>query len=104
MRSFFGGTYIGKEELESNNIFYPIRLEYYKIEKEYEHKSIYGIEVVKTEYENQEKPRVTNEVVEGVTIDENEIDNILEKLKQGTVTPSFAEEIVEELSKSLNSA
>ncbi len=99
MKSFFGGTYIGKEELEENNIFYPIRLEYYKIEKQFKQNPIYGLEVVKTEYQNQERPKVTNEIVEGITTDENEINNILKKLKQGTVTPMSAEEIVEELGK-----
>lgn len=99
MRSFFGGTYIAKEELENNNIFYPIRLEYYKIEKEFNHKPIYGIEVVKTEYKNQEKPQITNEIIEGITRNEKEINNLLEKLKIGTVTPILAEEIVEELTK-----
>lgn len=50
MKSFFGGTYLGKDKLENNNIYYPIRLEYYKTEEIDEFKSVYGIEVVKTEY------------------------------------------------------
>lgn len=39
MKTFYGGTYIGKEILEENDIYYPIRLEYYKIENE----KFYGI-------------------------------------------------------------
>ena len=49
MKTFYGGTYIGKEILEENDIYYPIRLEYYKIENE----KFYGIEVVKTEYKKE---------------------------------------------------
>ena len=49
MKSFYGLTYIGKELLRNNNTYYPIRLEYYKTEKIKNFKSIYGIEVVKTE-------------------------------------------------------
>ena len=57
MKSFFGGTYVGKDTLANNNIYYPIRLEYYKTENIENYKSFYGIEVVKTEYKT-EKPGV----------------------------------------------
>ncbi len=76
MKSFYGGTYIGKEVLEENNIYYPIRLEYYKIEKE-------------------EKPEVERNKVEDITKEEAEIIEILEKFKTGTVMPAFLEETLE---------
>lgn len=99
MRSFFGGTYIEKEKLAYNNIYYPVRLEYYKIDEESNQNSIYGIEIVKTEYQNQEKPEVTREIIKGVTTEEKEINILLEKFKLGTVTPITAVEMIEELSK-----
>lgn len=101
MKSFFGGTYIEKEKLAYNNIYYPIRLEYYKINEISENNSIYGIEVVKTEYQDQEKPKVTKETIKGVTTEEKEINILLEKLKIGTVTPLAAIEMIEELSKTI---
>lgn len=101
MKSFFGGTYIEKEKLAYNKIYYPIRIEYYKINEVSENNSIYGIEIVKTEYQNQEKPKVTKETIKGVTTEEKEINTLLEKLKIGTVTPSTAIEMVEELSKTI---
>ena len=80
MKSFYGGTYIGKEVLKENNIYYPIRLEYYKIAQEENNKLSYGIEVVKTEYKKEE-PEVERNIVENITIDEDRIIEILEKFK-----------------------
>ena len=67
MRSFYGGTYIGKERLASSNIYHPVRLEYYKTEETKNFKTAYGIEVIKTEYkdtqvnvENKIKKQITN--------------------------------------------
>lgn len=96
MKSFYGGTYLGKEILEENHIYHPIRLEYYKIEKEENKNLFYGIEIVKTEYQ-KEGIKVEKKVIDGITKEEKEIVRLLEKLKIGTVTPSSSEEIVEEL-------
>lgn len=95
MKTFYGGTYIGKEILEENDIYHPIRLEYYKIENEKESELFYGIEVVKTEYK-KEKTDVESNVVENVTMEEAEILEMLDKFKEGTVMPSLLEEMVEE--------
>lgn len=91
MKTFYGGTYIGKEILEENDIYHPIRLEYYKIENE----MFYGIEVIKTEYK-KEKTEIQSNVVENVTMEEAEIIEMLDKFKEGTVMPSLLEEMVEE--------
>lgn len=95
MKSFYGGTYIGKEILAENNIYYPVRLEYYKIEKEENNKLFYGIEVVKTDYK-EEKPKVEKNSLENITVEETEIIELLERFKRGTVTPSFLEEMIKE--------
>ncbi|MCI8481620.1 MAG: hypothetical protein HFJ27_00555 [Clostridia bacterium] len=94
MKTFYGGTYIGKEILAQNHIYYPIRLEYYKIEKQENLGVFYGIEVVKTEYKT-EKPEVEKDVVEHVTMEESEIVELLEKFKQGTVMPGLLKETLE---------
>lgn len=91
MKTFYGGTYIGKEILEENDIHHPIRLEYYKIENEL----FYGIEVVKTEY-RKEKTDVESNAVENVTMEEAQMLEILEKFKKGTVMPCVLEEMIEE--------
>lgn len=95
MKSFYGGTYIGKEILEENGIYHPIRLEYYKIENEEKNKLFYGIEVVKTEYK-ETIPEVEKNEVKNITMEESEIIEMLEKFKTGTVMPSVLEEMVEE--------
>ncbi len=98
MKSFYGGMYIAKEILEENNIYHPIRLEYYKIEKEENNKRFYGIEVVKTDYK-EEQPKVENKMVQEITTEETKIIKLLEKFKRGIVTPSFLEEMVEQFQK-----
>lgn len=98
MKSFFGGTYLEKDKLENNNIFYPIRLEYYKTENIENFKTVYGIEVVKTEYKNDEV-NVENKIIDKVTDEEHTIDKILEQFKTGEITPAVSEEMVEELLK-----
>lgn len=98
MKSFFGGTYLGKDTLENNNIYYPIRLEYYKTEEIEEFKSVYGIEVVKTEYKDNQV-NVENKVIDKITDEEKTIERILEKFKEGEITPAVSEEMLEELLK-----
>lgn len=95
MKSFFGSTYISKDLLEDNHINHPIRLEYYKVEKEIQNKVFYGIEVVKTEYQ-KEKTNVENKEIENVTNYEEEIIEVLEKFKLASVTPSSLEYTLKE--------
>lgn len=96
MKSFFGGSYIDKSELIKNNIDYPIRLEYYKIDREYNYKSKYGIEIIKTEYK-ADNIEIEKGIMEEITEDENEVCKILNLLRNGTVTPTGLEEIVKEI-------
>lgn len=95
MKKFYGGTYISKEILEQNNIYHPVRLEYYKIENEENSRLFYGIEVIKTEYK-EAIPKVEKNEVKHITMEESEIVDLLEKFKTGTVMPSVLEEMVEE--------
>lgn len=98
MKSFYGGMYVGKDTLANNNIYYPIRLEYYKTEQVENYQSVYGIEVVKTEYKD-DKVNVENKIINKVTNEENTINKILEQLKKGEITPAVTEEMVEEILK-----
>ena len=96
MKSFYGGTYIGKEVLAKNNIYHPIRLEYYKTEETYNSSISYGIEIIKTEY-TDDKVNIENNRINNITNEEKQIEKILEKLKQGMVTPWVLEEILKEM-------
>ncbi len=98
MRSFYGGTYIGKERLANSNIYYPVRLEYYKTEETKNFRTVYGIEVIKTEYKDTQI-NVENKIINQITYEENVIEEILKQFKIGEITPAVAEEMLEELLK-----
>ena len=102
-KRFYGGTFINKEELRANGIFHPIKLEYYKTIKESRdflniNSDTYGIQIVKTEYINKTVKIETKEISYRIN-NEQKIDNLLEILKVNQVTPTVAEDIVEDLLK-----
>lgn len=96
MKTFYGGTFINKTKLKEAKIYNPIKLEYYKIENEENTKQAYGIEVVKTEYV-QNDIVVERKKLDEVSNDENVINNILDLFKRNEVTPISADEIVGDL-------
>ena len=102
-KRFYGGTFLDKEELMANGIFHPIKLEYYKTIKETKdflgtNVDKYGIQVVKTEYINKTVKIETKEISYRIS-NEQKIDEILEILKNNKVTPTGAEDIVEDFLK-----
>lgn len=101
MKTFYGSTFIKKEELEEEGISYPIKLEYYKIINEDEitrgEKSRFGIKVIKTEY--REEPKVEEKEVRYMSNDEKRIEEILEIFKRNEVTPISVEEIISDFGK-----
>ena len=52
-RTYYGGAFLGEEDLKETNINHRIELEYYTITNK-EIKNSYGIEVIKKEYKNNE--------------------------------------------------
>lgn len=102
MKKFYGGIYLGREQLEQNSILYPIKLEYYKLIEETK-EPYYGIEIVKTEYKNEDAKIESKAVIQKVTTDELTINEILKKVQRGSVTPMIAEEVIEDIAKTLNS-
>lgn len=102
-KRFYGGTFINKEDLMANGIFHPIKLEYYKTIKESRdflgvNGDTYGIQVVKTEYIDKTVKIETKEISYKIS-NEQKIDEILEILKNNQVTPTVAEDIVEDFLK-----
>lgn len=98
IKKFYGGIFVNKEKLSSEGINYPIKIEYYKICDSTENREItqYGIEVVKTEYRNN-NVNIENKEITNITKDEKEINNILDKLKIYQVTPVVAKYIIEDI-------
>ena len=85
-------------ELKRNGIYYPIKIDYYKIEEEVEKENgkKYGIEIVKTEYLDNKEKIETNKMYE-LSNKEKQIDEILRIFKENEVTPITAEEIISDL-------
>ncbi|MCI8617261.1 MAG: hypothetical protein HFJ60_03305 [Clostridia bacterium] len=103
MKTFFGGTFIEKEELEEAGIDHPIKLEYYKQINEddinIDGKTKYGISIVKTEYIPGDL-KVETKDIKYVTNDEIEEDRILNIFKDKKVTLINSEEVISDLFKS----
>ena len=99
MKNFFGSIFINRDELREAGIDYPIKVEYYKIineeEKIKQNKSIYGIQIIKTEY--KDKIGVEQEKIEHITNDENEITTMLNLIKENEVTPIGLEDVILEI-------
>lgn len=87
----------------ANGIFHPIKLEYYKMIKESRdflntNGNTYGIQIVKTEYIDKTVKIETKEISYKIN-NEQKIDKILEILKVNQVTPTVAEDVVEDFLK-----
>ena len=95
MKSFYGGIFMKKENLEEAGIPYTIKLEYYKIIEEKNYRENYGIEVIKTEYRN-EQICVENKTLYDVANDEEKVDDFLNLLKENEVTPITVDYILED--------
>lgn len=98
MKTFFGGMFMNKENLRREGILYPIKLEYYKIKDLKSKNDIFGIEVVKTEYINEEI-KVEKASIDKLTNDEKIENSILDILKRNEVTPVILEDVIEDLVK-----
>lgn len=96
MKNFYAGTFMNRTELAKEGIFYPIKLEYYKVTEVEEGREIYGIEVIKTKY-NKQEPEIERETKLHITDRENEIHRLLNCLKEGEVTPTQLEYVIRDL-------
>ena len=96
-KKFYGEIFMEEEKLKNNGIYYPIKIDYYKIEEDAKENEIkYGIEIVKTEYKDNEEKVEINKMYE-LSNKEKEIDEILNIFKNNQVTPVSANEIVADL-------
>lgn len=100
MKTFFGGTFIEKNQLEESGIFHPIKLEYYKQINEDDinesGKTKFGILIVKTEY-IKDNLKIEKKEIKYITNDEIEENKILNIFKENQVTPINSEEIITDM-------
>ena len=97
MKAFFDGVFINREILREQGIEYPIKLEYFKTSIEEENVGTkYGIEIVKTEYLEDDVRIETNEL-KNVTSNIWEENRILKTLREYEVTPISLQDVIEEI-------
>lgn len=97
MKTFFDSVFIDSQKLRKEEIFYPIKLEYYKIEnKDKNVEAKYGIEIIKTEY-REDTVKIESNKLENLTRNSNEADKILKLLKNNEVTPVSLNDVIEDL-------
>ncbi len=97
MKTFFDGIFIDKNRLLEEGIKYPVKIEYYKTitgKENVENK--YGIEIVKTEYK-EENINIEKEEIYELTNNSNEADKILTLLRDNEVTPIAIKDVLYEL-------
>lgn len=97
MKTFFDGVFINREKLKEQGIEYPIKLEYFKTSIEEENVGTkYGIEIIKTEYLEDNVRIESNELI-NITNNIYEEERILKVLKENEVTPIGLEDVIGEI-------
>lgn len=96
---FYGEIFMDTENLRLNGIYNPIKIDYYKTEQTneiLENKTLvkYGIEIVKTEYKDENINNVEVNKMYEISNNEEDIDEILRIFKENEVTPIVAEDII----------
>lgn len=87
-----------KDMLSKEGINYPIKIEYFKLFDEIRnnHKNKYGIEIIKSEFKNN-NIIIENKEIREITTEENKIDEMLYLLKTNQVTPITVNDIISDL-------
>lgn len=93
MKIFRGVSFMSKEVLKEIGINYPVKIEYYKTKDENEEE--FGIEIIKTEYKENDIS-VEKVTLDKIINDERKVDYIIDKLKNGKVTPVVAKDIIDD--------
>ena len=97
MKTFFDSIFMDRKELETEDIYYPIKLEYYRtIEEEKNVEAKYGIKIVKKEYIRGDVKVETSEYT-NLNNNIDEIDKILAVLRDHEVTPISMHEVLEDM-------
>ena len=100
-KEYYGTIFIKDEELKKEKIKYPIELKYYKTKtikktkmgKKY---TEYGVEIIEKRYTKQ-KPTEENNIKTNITINEEKINKILDKMITNEVMPINLEDVARDL-------
>ena len=98
---YCGNTFLDMGDLKENNLKNRIELEYYRTKRRKnffvrEDTQIYGIEIVKKEYQGK-KVNIEKEKVDKICNKKTTIDSILKKLKEFKVTPITLKDVVHDI-------
>lgn len=97
MKTFFGGVFIDENKLSEEGIEYPIKLEYFRTVRNKENvENKYGIQVVKTEYLDDDI-NIESKEIKYITNIQEKVDELLSLLKENEVSPVSVEDILEDL-------
>ena len=94
-RTYYGGAFLGEEDLKETNINHRIELEYYTTTNK-EIKDSYGIEIIKKEYKNNEiNTEITSK--KHISSSAKKVIEIIDTLKRNKVTPIGLNDVLEDL-------
>lgn len=97
----YGKTLLDAKDIRDTNIKNRIELEYYRTKKKKHHflredTEIYGIEVVKKEYQGK-RINVEKEKIDKISNKKASIDSILNTLRKFKVTPIALKDVIEDI-------
>lgn len=100
---YCGNTFLDGEDLRKNNLKNRIELEYYRTKKKKhyllrEDTEIYGIEIVKKEYQGN-RINIEKENIDKISNKKATIDSILKILKEFKVTPITLKDVVHDITQ-----
>ena len=100
---YCGSAFLDMQDLKENNLKNRIELEYYRTKRRRnffvrEDTQIYGIEIVKKEYQGK-KINIEKDKVDEISNKKTTIDSILKKLKEFKVTPITLKDVVHDIMK-----
>lgn len=98
-KTYYGETYLEKEDLKETNINHKIQLKYYTFQEIEDKKDVYGVEIIKKEYKDDE---IDTEIKSKNFVSNNaqKVIEIINTLKEHKVTPIGLNDVLEDLLKS----
>lgn len=101
-KQLYGETYLDCKDSEELSYGYKIDLSYYKtmypLQVEEEQK-IYGIEVIKKEWNQNQMLKTEKIEIENITNKEDEAERLLKLLKENKVTPITVTDVIDDIMK-----
>lgn len=101
-KKFYGCTFFTEEDMKESSIKGKVELNYYKIKSNNantlnEDDALYGIEVVKKQYDEDDKIFEETQSINNITQNEGYVDKMLETLRDYKVTPVGLQNVIDDL-------